>query len=252
MNVRIKQRLFERIKKECVSPITPIPEKPYPEKLYFEPIDVIYGIEVLPFTRDLSTEIITVKTEPTLLLTPPHPKIYIVHNPVRIEAPDYTIINLFEGETDEEGDTTATPIGVTGYKDCHLHLTVRKVTGTWKFAQLVLDPYTFEWAEVQVFRTVDSAGAYYDYFEKFGIATDIAFKWYPEISGTIDFSLTVTLKEGVGEIAIERTIYLGGRNVTVDIGYPLLESEKIAILPDQNLEVWAIAKVETPIKVYRL
>ena len=252
MNVKVKKNLIEKLRKECPTPIIPIPSRKPPKETYIEPVSVFYGMDVIPFTRDLATEIITVGTEPTLLLSPPHPRVYIIYNPARIVAPDYAIVNLFDGETDSAGDTTAEPIGVTGYKNCHLHLTVRSISGTWKFAQLVLDPYTSEWAEVQVFRTVDSTGAYYDYFENFGIATDIAFRWYPETSGTINFALTITLKEGVGGIAVERTVYLGGRNVTVDTGYPLMESQKVGILPAQNLEIWAVAKVETYVKVYRL
>lgn len=253
MNAKIKKDFIERLRKECPTPIIPIPDKDRPPKeTYLKPVDVFYGMDVIPFTRDLATEIVTVGTEPTLLLSPPHPRVYIIYNPARIAAPDYAIINLFDGETDSAGDTTADPIGVTGYKNCHLHLTVRSITGTWKFAQLALDPYTSEWAEVQVFRTVDSAGTYYNFFENFGIVTDLAFKWYPETSGTINFALTITLKEGVGGIAVERTVYLGGRNVTVDTGYPLLESQKVGILPAQNLEIWAVAKIETPVKIYRL
>ena len=249
--INLKQKNMERF---CPTPIVPFPEEKY-EEFYPSPAQVIYDMEVLAFTRELKTEIITVRTEPTLILSPPHPKAYLIFNPARITGgPYYQTFLVYEGTATAEGDSTADPLGVSNFEKCHVHITVSSVSGTWDFIQLVADPYTGEWAEAQTFRTIDSTGVFYNSLGDFGIATDLAFRWRPVTSGSITFSLTVTLKGGTGATdgGIERTIYLGGRDVTVETGLPLLESNKIAILPAPDIEIWAIAKVETNIRVFWL
>ena len=250
MNYRdYRKRFIER------EPIVPFIEPSYPAtspaSIYYPKIHL--SMDVTTLTRNLKTEIITVTTSPSKILEPPHPTCYYIINPSVLLGLTTSFV-LFDGTTDVAGNTQDSPLWVSDYLNVHVHITVTDISGTWEFIQQSRDPYTGEWADVQVLGSIDSTGAYYFYIGDRGICTDFALAWNPTAAGSITFSATVTLKEEISgtPYGIGRAIFLGDKTVTPDTGIPILEGQGLKIFPEPDIEIWAIAYTDTTIQVFWL
>jgi len=248
-----KKRLANR---EAIVPFTPeqflkAPEKIRPESIYYPKISL--AMNVITFTRNLKTEIITVSTTASKILEPPHPTCYYIVNPGSVWGV-LTNVVLFEGTTDTAGSTQSTPLTVSDYSNAHLHITVTSISGTWEFIQQSRSPYTNEWADVQVLGSIDSPGAYYFYIGNRGICKQFALAWEPTTSGSITFTAVMSFKEEISwrPYGIYRAIYLGDKTVTPETGIPIFEGQSLTIFPEPDIEIWAIAYADSYIQVFWL
>jgi len=248
-----KKRLANR---EAIVPFTPeqflrAPEKIRPESIYYPKISL--AMDVVTFTRNLKTEIITVSTTASKILEPPHPTCYYIVNPGGFWGVLTNVI-IFNGTTDTAGNTQSNPLSVSDYRNIHLHINVTSVTGTWEFIQQSRDPYSLEWADVQVLGSIDSPDTYYFYIGDRGICSYFALAWRPTSPGSITFSATVSLKEEIrwAPFGMFRAVYLGDKTVTPATGIPIFEGQSLTIFPEPDIEIWAIAYTDAKIQVFWL
>lgn len=214
-----------------------------------------YVMNTLILTRAPKTVTLSIGTTPTLILTPPHNWPYLLSNPGLSIGLTNSII-LASGTAIASGNTQLTPIGVSNYLEAHWHLTVTAVTGTWDFIQQSEDPATLAWADNQtIFSAVGATGTTYAFTGQLGLASDLAIRWIQNTPATsIDFSLTVTLKEGVGggPTGLAKTIFIGGNDVNISNGLPILEGQDRILLLGPDLQIYAISAAATTIQVFVL
>ena len=238
----------------CPEPIYPYTEKaeilrkveiPYPKNMV---------MDTLIISRQPATRIITVSTTPVPILQPPHPTPYLVSNPSL--AVGLTASTVFiDGTVNSAGNTQATPLGVANYMKMHFHFNITAITGTWDIGAYTRDPHSGNWAISQnLWSGLTTIGTGYDFIGEMGLVTDFAIGWNPTAAGSMTFSVTGTLKEGTAGAGtgLARTIFIGGRNVTPGSGYPLFEGKDKIIYPGANVEIYAVAYVDTLIKVFTL
>jgi hypothetical protein len=212
-------------------------------------------MDVTIFTRPPRTIVINVGTTPTLLLKPPHSWPYLIYNP-SLAVGLTTSVTVASGTVNSNGNSQASPIGVAGHSDVHFHLNVTSITGTWDIYAQSKDPVSGNWADSQnIFTNITSVDTYYAHVGKFGIATDLAVRWDMISAGSMTFTLSGTLKDGIGgsTSGVSRGIYIGGRDVTVNSGIPIFEGENLPVLLGQDIELWAISQVANlPVRVFEL
>lgn len=245
----MKQNYITDYKQVCPSPVYPFlkekVEYPYPKNMV---------MDTLIISRSPSTRIISVGTTPTLILRPPHPTPYLLSNPsLSVGLTSSTVLK--SGTVNAAGNSQATPLGVANYLKMHFHINVTAITGTWDINMYTRDPNSGNWAISQnLFSGLTSTGTSYTYIGELGLCTDMAIGWNPTAAGSMTFSITGTLKEGtIGNgSGLARTIFIGGRNVTIDSGYPLFEGRDKIIYPGPDVEIYAIAYADTVIKAFTL
>jgi hypothetical protein len=215
-----------------------------------------YVMDMLIWTRAPKSVILAVNTTPTLIITPPNYWPYLLQNP-NIQVGLTTSFVLFNGTVNAAGNTELTPIGDANYMDLHWNLDVTAISGTWDIIQQERDPNTGNWADVQTLFSGISAvtplpGTLYTFSGHLGSVTDLAVRWVPTVAGSITFSLTVTLKDGTGGSAsgLARSIFLGDSTVNPNNGYELKEGVEEVIMLGPDLQLFAIALVNTFIKVF--
>jgi len=213
-----------------------------------------YFMGVLQISRPPKCIPLTVLTTPTLIAEPPHEWPYLVLNP-SLAVGLTTSYVLFSGNVVGAGNTQLSPLGVANYMQCHFHLNVTVVAGIWDIYAQTRDPNTGNWADSQViFGGIAAPGTFYATVGNLGVAVDFAIRWVPVAPGNMTFSITATLKEGVGggPAGLSRAIFLGGRDVTVATGLPIFEGESMVVLPGPDIVLYAIANANIPIKVFTL
>lgn len=253
MNRLARDRLAYR--QECPTP-TEIPRTAIvPPKELQTPIGAkSLVMDTLMISRNLSTRIITIGATATRIIQPPHYYPYLIKNP-SLSAGLTASTVLFDGTAATTGDTTASPVGVANYLNTHFHLDITAITGTWDINLLSRDPNSGNWATVQnLFSGLTATGTQYAYVADLGVAVDMAIEYVEIAAGDITFSITGTFKGGLAGTSsgLARTVFLGGRDVTTDTGYPLFEGQERIIGLGPEVELYAIAFGSIPIKVFTL
>lgn len=211
-------------------------------------------MDTLIMSRAPATMIITVGTAPVLLVEPPHMTPYLISNPTLGATEGTTSAVLIDSTETTAGNTQAFPISVGNFLQCHFHLNVTAVTGSWDIIAQTQDPYSLNWADSQtLFSGVNAPGTFYGNIGAFGLVTYVAVRWVPVAAGSITFALTGTLKEGVSIAGgLLNTVFIGGREVTVNTGIPIFEGRDKVVYPGLDVELWAVAYKNISIKVFRL
>lgn len=155
---------------------------------------------------------------------------------------------------DITGNTNATPVDVSTYREAHVFVNITNThTGAsavsvWAQAQ---DPESGLWADAQsIVATETAVGTYYAALGGVGVTRDLSFRYVvAETPGTAQatFSIGVVLKDGLSrsaEQALSNSIYLGPNGVSVENGFPLLEGTSIPFYIRENLELFAVSRVE--------
>lgn len=210
-----------------------------------------YFTDVIRLTRPLRCSILTVKTTPTLILKPPHEWPYLIVNP-SISVGLTSSYQLFNGTATANGNTQANPIGCANFLNAHFFAVITSISGSWDIILQAKDPITNTWVDIQAIFSITSAGQYYATVGSLGVVTDIAIRW--EGSGSFTGTISMTLKGGVqgGPTGVSRVIFLGDKDVTPETGLTLFEGQDRIIMPVYDIEVYAIAYTEIPIKVFIL
>jgi len=135
-------------------------------------------------------------------------------------------------------------------------LIITAIAGTYDFYLQVRDPQTNTWIDAQViYAAMAATGSFYALVGGFGVPVDIAVRWDMTAAGAMTFSLGYTLKEGTAGSGsgLSQTIYIGpDRDVNVTCGYPIMEGAQQTFIVGDNTDVWGIAEVETPIRIFQL
>lgn len=256
MNGRFKYR------ESCPTPVSPyrIEKGRTTEDIKKE----VFGMEkavmnTVIISRVPRTIPINVGTVPVQILQPPHVFPYLLSNPSLSVGVTNTVKLVDDQLKNAAGNTQANPLGVAGYTNLHLFLNVTGITGgsSWDFTQQALVPTILPntWVDVQnVFAGINAAGVYYASVGSLGVVTDAAFSWNPTIAGTITFSLIAVTKEGSLQTSggLSKTIFLGGRDVTVENGLPLFEGDNKIFYLGPEVELFAVSSVATILKVFIL
>ena len=146
-------------------------------------------------------------------------------------------------------------LGVANYLKAHFHLDVTAVTGTWDINLQSQDPASNNWATAQnIFSSITAVGTYYADVGELGVCTDLAIEYDPTSAGSITFSISCTLKNGIlgSGTGLSKIISVGGPGVSTTSGYPLLEGIEKAFIVGENVSVYGIAATSLTLKVFRL
>jgi hypothetical protein len=224
-----------------------------PEKLISKQTELLkqYFTDVLFLTRPFRCSTITVQTEPTLIIKPPHEFPYLIVNP-ELSVGITSSYRLFSGTITANGNTQANPLGVANFLNANFYADVTAISGSWDVYLQTKDPVTGKWADVQVIFSLSQTGTYYSTVGQIGIVTDIALRW--EGSGSMTCTLSAALKGGMAGApsGVSRVIFLGDSLVTPETGLPLFEGQDKLIFPVYDVSIYAVAYTPIPIKVFTL
>lgn len=207
--------------------------------------------------KGLLATVVTVTTEPTLLIRSQYLRGYIILNPATIVGTTSTGTVLASASRSSTGNTQADVLSVANYRDLHLFLDVTAVPGagaTLDIFSQALDPLSAKWADIQnIFPAITATGTYYANVGSLGLTTDFAIRWSIS-SGNFTFSIGFVLKEGLPGTSngLSNTVYLGNSGVTTTAGFPLLEGQSRGWYLRENTELWAIAGSTLELRVFAL
>ncbi len=217
-------------------------------------------ISTFVIDRGLIARTVAITTTPTLIVQSQFLQGTIILNPA-------TTIGLTTSQTirtstvtTTNGNTQSSSLGVANFNNMHVFLDVSAVSGTNPNLDVyvqALDPESGNWVDTQLaFPTITSTGTSYADLGSFGIATNFAIRW--EITGTntptFTFSVGAVLKDGVLGTAsgLNKTVYIGGSNVTVVSGFPLLEGQSRDFFLRSNVELWGVAESTLSLRIFEL
>jgi len=157
------------------------------------------------------------------------------------------------------GNTQGSPLGVGNYKEIVLFLDISASTGGALTIDVQSqDPVSLNWVTTQsdIFAGVSAVGTYYASLGTMGVDSAFAINFAVGAGGTSTFSIGHILKDGLpgSPSGIANTIYLGGPDVTIESGLPLLDGQKENFWTRPNSTLFAISAVQagTPLSVFEL
>ncbi len=198
---------------------------------------------------------VLIRTEPTLIIQVSRSWPYLFLNPARSIGLTFSQL-LYSGTISADGETNS--FGVANYMQLHFYLDVTAVSGgaTVDFYHQVRDPISGNWVDAQVvFASISAIGTYYASVGTFGVSVDSRIRYDLLGAGTMTCSISYTLKEGTigGSNGLAQTIYIGpDRDVNIESGFPILEGQQQTFIIGDNTDVWGIAEVETPLRIFQL
>lgn len=198
---------------------------------------------------------VTVGTTPGLLLRAVSAMPFMILNPARSALLTTPALGKAMSTEKGIGNSESSPIDVSGFENAHFFLNISAITGAWDIFLRCIDDMSLNWCDAQkLYAGINRAGTFYAGGGSMGIASQIAFGWSPVVGGVITFSINVTLKNGLGGSSqgIDQYIYLGGPNVTIVEGFPLLEGDMLTFTLGENTEIWAIANTILQARVFEL
>ena len=153
-------------------------------------------------------------------------------------------------------NTQLSSLGVANFSDLHLFLNVSNIAagGTVTIDAQAVDPVSSNWANTQrVFDAIAATGTYYGELGQLGCTTDFAIN-ATVATNTVTFSVGYVLKNGLPGTSTGglRTIYLGGPNVTIVSGLPLLEGQSWTFYMDENVQLWAISPSNVLLNIFEM
>lgn len=215
-----------------------------------------YTGSAISLHRSLIGTRIIVGLTPVLLIKDTQTWPYLITNPaITNELTNiYTAVPVTTATV--SGNSKNSPLDVAGFEQAHIFINVTSVGGIWDFYLMTQDQLSGVWLESQrLFARVREESLYYGY-TNLGIVSKLAFKWHHTgKSGTLIFSINVSLKTGLGgnPAAVSKVVYLGGPEVNIYSGYPLLEKQEKILIMDANVELWAIAnQAGLEVRTFRL
>lgn len=211
-------------------------------------------------TRGILGRPITIGTTPVRVIQSQFPKGYIILNPATLLGFTSTGTLLASAARTSNGNTQASSLGVANFRDMHLFLNISAVSGTLPTLTITsqaLDPVSSNWADTNVlWDSLNSTGTSYVNIAGLGLASDFALKWVigGSATPTFTFSIGYVVKDGLPGTAagVNKTVYLGERDVTTTAGFPLLEGQSRSFVVTENTELWAVASSSLELRVFEL
>jgi hypothetical protein len=257
MATGIKQYIAQR-RSGLVDPVLPTYYQPTSDPNALNQFLSNYFMNLSIFSRAPKCVLLTVNTTPTQIIVPPNNWPYLIQNPGLTIGITTSFIVASGTVTGPGPVPPLTPIGVANYLNAHWFLSVTNIVGTWDFIQQAEDPATSSLADTQtIFSGINATGEYYAYTGALGLATDLTARWNNTSGGggdTITFTLSLTLKEGIGggPTGLAKTIFIGGADVSVNNGLPIPEGNERTLLLGPDISIYSICAVSTTIKVFVL
>jgi len=228
-------------------------------------------IPAVYLTRNFLGRVVNILTTPTLIHDAVRSQNIMITNPAFSASSGFlTSAGLHTNQiaVAAAGNTWLTPLGVANYLNMQLFLRVPVATigaGTsWTFIAQVQNPTSLFWVDSQVLITGVTPALVATWFNNefyanigaFGVGTQFAIRWTTDAgAGAISFTLSYVLKVGLPGSAggLSQVIYIGSTpGVQITSGYPILESSEKVFQVAENTQIWGIAAVATPIRIFEL
>lgn len=203
-------------------------------------------LTTLALDRGLIGRSITVTTTPTRVIQAQFLRGYILVNPTSSigKASSGTLVASANQAALATGNTQATSLDVSDYKEVKLFLSITGGTGgVVNVNAQTQDPVSGNWATAQtdVFSSPSATGTYYANLGSLGIDEDFAIAWDVSAAGTSTFSIGYVLKDTTVAFGTANAIFLGGPDVTTSAGFSLLEGKDFKFFMRPNAELWAVS-----------
>ena len=227
------------------------------------------NISAIYMTRNFLGRVVNILTTPTLIHDAPRFQNIMITNPA--SSPISGLVTSTGLVTSQvgvaaSGNSQAAPIGVANYLNMHLLLNITAIAAgtTWSFINQIIDPVTLNWVDSQVLiagvtPAVVAAwtnAEFYASIGAFGVGERYAIRWTLDAgAGAITFTLSYILKQGLAgsPLGVSQVVFIGSNSgVQVASGYPILESSEKVFQVAENTQIWGIAQVATPIRVFEL
>jgi len=230
---------------------------PSPLDAYLERIarDTNILSSVATLKRGLFGRTITVTTTPQLIAVAEYLRGYIFLNPNELAGA--TSAGTLLASALRSGTGSSSTLGVANFMEGHYYLNITAVNGGGNLTLNLetLDPASGQWVVAQTLFSIAPAavGTSYAYVGALGTATDARVSW--DISaGDVTFSVGFVLKNGLigTSSGLSQTIYLGGAGVTVESGFPLLNGQSEKFFMEENVQLYAVANADLPLKIFEL
>ena len=204
--------------------------------------------------RGLLGRTVTVTTVPQLIIEAEYLRGYIILNPNELAGSTSAGTLLASAARTATGSSSA--LGVANFTSAHYYLDITAIVGGGNLTINLetLDPASGNWVLAQtLFAAVAATGSSYAFVGELGTATDARVSWSASV-GTITFSIGFVLKGGVSgtSAGISQTIFLGGPGVTTTSGFPLLNGQSQKFFLEENLQLFAVAGADLPLKIFEL
>ena len=226
-------------------------------------------IPAVYLTRNFLGRVVNVLTTPTLIHDAARSQNIMITNPAFSAISGFltsTGLHTNQVAVVAGGNTQALPLGVANYLNMHLLLRITAIAAgtTWSFINQVQDPSTLVWADSQVLVAAVTpavvatwTGAeFYANLGAFGVGSQYALRWTLDAgAGAISFTLSYILKVGLpgSSGGISQVVYIGSNSgVQVTSGYPVLEGSEKVFQVAENTQIWGIANIATPIRIFEL
>lgn len=231
-----------------------------PLDMYLERIarDTNILASVTLLKRGLFGRTMTITTTPQLVVNAEFLRGYIFLNPnetAGTTAAGTLLASTSRGAATANLTGTSTTLGVANFLDGHFYINVTAVSGGALVTIVLqaLDPTSGAWVDVQDLTTAVGISSTYAFVGHVGVGTDLRVRWSLG-AGDATFSVGFNLKNGLAgtSAGLSQTIFLGGPEVSVDSGFPLLNGQSERFFLQENVQLWAVANATLPFKIFEL
>ncbi len=227
------------------------------------------SISAIYLTRNFLSRIVNVGTIATLIHDAPRTQNIMITNPASNPISGFlTSTGLVTSQVAvaAAGNSQAAPLGVANYLNMHLLLNITAIGAgtTWSFINQVINPTTLNWVDSQVLIAGVTPAVvatwtnseFYANIGQFGVGSQYAVRWTLDAgAGAITFTLSYVLKQGLAgsALGVSQVVFIGSHSgVQVGSGYPILEASEKVFQVGENTQIWGIAQVVTPVRVFEL
>ena len=225
-------------------------------------------IPAVYLTRNFLGRRVQVLPTPTLIHDTHRPQNIMITNPAPSAASGFlTSTGLHTTQvTAIAGNTQLLPLGVANFLNMHLLLSITNIgaANTWSFWNQIQVPTTLVWTDSQVLAAgvtpavvaTWTGATLYANLGAFGVGSSYALRWTHDVGALpITFTLSYILKFGLSgsPTGVSQVIYIGSTpGVQVQSGYPILEGEEKVFQVAENTQIWGIANIASPIRIFEL
>jgi len=209
--------------------------------------------------RGLFGRTVTVTTTPQLFVNAAYLRGYIFLNPNELAGTTSAgtlLAATSRGTATADLTGNSASLGVANFLSGHFFVRISAISGgaLVTLTLQALDPTSGLFMDVQdLITAIAVTGSTYVFVDAIGIATDVRVRW-TITAGDATFSVGFVLKNGLAgtSAGISQTIFLGGPEVSVNSGFPLLNGQSERFFLQENVQLWAVANASLPFKIFEL